>query len=94
MSAAATTQPSSSVSVAIQSADGLRLEDAALLTGRGEFADDLPTSQGRSTPPSCARSMHARIRSVDMKAVLACRACVLCSPPPMFGAGRGRWGLR
>ena len=71
MSAAATTQPSSSVSVAIQSADGLRLEDAALLTGRGEFADDLPTKPG-TLHAAILRSQHAhaRIRSVDTSAVL------------------------
>ena len=71
MSAAATTQPSSSASVAIQSADGLRLEDAALLTGRGEFADDLPTKPG-TLHAAILRSQHAhaRLRSVDTSGVL------------------------
>ena len=34
-----------------------RVEDAALLTGRGRFIDDLASARARGTPRSCGRRM-------------------------------------
>lgn len=48
-----------------------RLEDAALLTGRGQFADDLPTKPG-TLHAAVLRSAqaHARLRCVDVRPAL------------------------
>lgn len=51
-----------------------RLEDAALLTGRGVFADDMAVKAG-TLHAAILRSAHAhaRIRHVDVRGALGCR---------------------
>lgn len=55
----------------VASATGGRLEDVALLVGRGQFADDLPTKPG-TLHAAILRSSHAhaRLRTVDVASAL------------------------
>jgi 2-furoyl-CoA dehydrogenase large subunit len=51
-----------------------RVEDAALLSGRGQFADDLGVKPG-TLHAAIVRSphAHAEVRAIDARAALACR---------------------
>ena len=51
-----------------------RLEDAALLSGRGQYADDLGVKPG-TLHAAIVRSphAHAEVRAIDIRAALACR---------------------